>query len=159
MSSCSSSAGNGEINDELYSCHYEWEDLIKEWKSSGGGLSPSLQETRLTIKYDKVSEFAKIIRATWKSQTNSANKARTYEFGTWPIDDYQQVVHFPDYIKTEALQEKCRTFVWLNDVIWNELRFHEKSDVVPLRFKEVLANMDWASPQAQNWTVYWLLKK
>jgi len=148
----------GEIFDDIYSCHYQWKELVRSWRKNGGSFGSSLEDVRLNIKSDNVSEFAKIIKRVWENQRTTQGRTKTIIFGQWPVDDYIRVVQFPKQSNIKSLEQKCQTFVWLNALIWDELRSSNNSKTEPIRFKEVPARMEWSSPDAQYWTIYWLLK-
>lgn len=113
-----------------------------------------MRDTREYILNDS-SEFSVIVEQAWKYQAEIGHSELSQDFGYWPVsqDSYRAVLSFP-FPKNTTIPEGCQSLVWLESIIWDALR--EGASAEKNRFVEVPKNMDWESPHASRWTIYWL---
>lgn len=135
-------------------CNSSWNDLVREWHANGGGLKRSLAETRESIMSDKKSRLADIVRQSWKAQALMEAESRS-KIGHWPVTDdaFRRVSESLRFSSNSGIPSDCQSKAWLSSFLWEEIRLD--GDGVR-RLTETPSNINWESPEAQNWISYWL---
>lgn len=139
---------------ERSQCWGAWGALLRDWESHGGGFKPSMRETREQIAMDEESDFARVVRRAWDRQA-MAQPGRWQ----WPVADERSRVVLSDATGEDYVPANCEGIFWLDDLVWDELRFDGGNPARARRFVETPVGMAWDSPNAQHWTMYWLFAK
>lgn len=129
-------------------CVGSWEKLLDEWKFNGGGISGSLEETRLQLAHDQSSQFAELVRSTWAAQSSGRNRP---DLGQWPAPaaSYRSVVIA---VPSKGLvPHDCEAPIYLDNWLYREIGLGER------RLRDMPPSLDVADATAVNhWLFYWL---
>jgi hypothetical protein len=139
---------------EQHQCWGAWGALLRDWKARGGGFKSSMRETRRQIAEDQESDFARLVRRAWDRQAMA--QAGRWQ---WPVEaDRIRAVKW-NATGEGYVPANCEGSFWLDDLLWDELRFEGGDPAQARRFLETPVGMAWESPDAQHWTSYWLFAK
>lgn len=142
------------VFDEQRQCWGAWSDLLRDWKAHGGGFKASMQETRRQIAADQASVFAGLVRRAWDGQV--LVQAGRWQ---WPVENDRFRAVMWNVTAEGHVPANCEDGFWLDDLVWDELRFDGGDPARARRFLETPVGMSWESPDAQHWTLYWLFAK
>ena len=141
-------AGPQAVWAQQSACAGSWETLLNDWKSRGGGIRSSLEETRLQIAQDENSQFSKLVRATWAVQTSGRNRL---ELGQWPLPEnsYRSVVIA---VHPKGLVPRdCEAPIYLGNWLFQEIALGER------RLSDMPSGLNATDATSANrWLFYWL---
>jgi hypothetical protein len=135
-------------------CNSSWNDLVLEWRANGGGVKGSLAETRESIMVDKRSRLADLVRQSWNAQALAEAESRS-TIGHWPVTDdaFRRVSESVTFSSAFRIPTDCQSKAWLSSFLWDEIQLDGNQ---VRRLTETPSNINWESPEAQDWISYWL---
>lgn len=90
------------------SCFSQWNSILDDWLSQGGGLRATVQAAREAIRKDGDSRFATIIRSSWDKQDKISS--------TNGPSDGEVALAFTGAAKGYVTDE-CRSPIWIEQLI------------------------------------------
>lgn len=147
--------GMRKFAESKANCYSLWQGILAEWHANGGGVKDSLQITRNQISNDRKSKFAEFVRNTWLKQQPD-RESQVPKTWSWPISlaEFRRVAANTDY-RSLDLPRECQVLDILDSQVWSsELA---RGPGIARRLMETPDNIPWRSPEAQQWTTYWLM--
>jgi hypothetical protein len=163
LAGCLSSASPGStLPDDYFSyqdnCYRQWEKVLQEWHSSGGGIADSIRNTREHSIRQNSSKFSRDVRQIWdKQETRNSD----IPFGAWPIDDddYRRVISATFDVFNGSVSEGCESVVWLGPLLWDEARKRIENGESDSPLKDMPREVAKNPHSAASWMIYWIFVK
>jgi hypothetical protein len=138
---------------EQQTCWNAWAMLLQEWRANGGGMKDSIVATRGQIAADKKSKFAQIVREVWASQKMTrADPSVPIGAGSISDDAFRGVFENSDSAAKSVQPAECQTFIWIGDLLREELLKTENGKLIVRRLEETPASMKPYGPAI--WLTY-----
>jgi len=141
--------------EERSLCSNAWVQLLDDWKKNGGGILDSMAATREQISKDQRSDFARLVRESWKAQSQPTSAS----FGDWPVpnDNFRIVIFSID--ANGLVPKACEAPIWQDDWLYFEILTNSESWTVR-RLPEMTVGLDATDHHSgSNWLFYWLFAR
>lgn len=142
---------------EMVNCFNITGEFFSIWRENGGKVESSILKMRDHIKKDNKSDFALLIKDSWRKQEDMGFSEKIKDIGKWRSTQGRRFALVSDsfYFSDKNNLGECKSLGAWNETMYEEFTRDDNRRMQP-RLMEFPKDRQWKYPDNMLWLKYWL---